>query len=192
MHAAGENLEPDVRRRSLYLPDYTECNLCDINLQHYIGRRDPSASCDKCLEVAHSNGKESGHQRFVWYRFNVSTALVTRTLDQRLTTPDSSACIASGMRAYYNMRIIHGGDKADISYESMFTAVWSWIECSLGVIVACTLSIPKLVQAKGGSVRTAISKATRKFGSLTSGRGSDQGIHESSSTVRLSSIDPQT
>lgn len=97
------------------------------------------------------------------------------------------------MRAYYNMRIINGGDNADISYESLFTAVWSWIECALGVIVACTLSIPKLVQAKGGSVRMAISKATRRFGSLTSsGRGSDQGIQESSSTVRLSSIDPQT
>lgn len=81
MHASGENLEPAVRRRPLHLPDYAGCHLRDGYLQHYIGRRDPSASRDNCVEVAHSNRKESGHQLFVRYRFNVSNALGMCTLD---------------------------------------------------------------------------------------------------------------
>jgi hypothetical protein len=59
------------------------------------------------------------------------------------------------MRAYYTMRIMNGGVNADISYDSVFTAVWSYIECGLGVAVACTLSIPKLIKAKGEVSRRA-------------------------------------
>jgi hypothetical protein len=103
--------------------------------------------------------------------------------------PKISACIASAMRAYYTMRIIDGGDKADISYDSMFTAVWSYIECGLGAIVACTLSIPKLIQAKKGSVRAVISRISKVLSPLQTGRDTDRSMYKTSSTVRLSSLD---
>jgi hypothetical protein len=66
------------------------------------------------------------------------------------------ACIASAMRAYYTMRIISAGDKANMSYLSMLNAVWSYIECTLCITVACTLSIPKLYQVKGKKLRALL------------------------------------
>ena len=72
------------------------------------------------------------------------------------------------MRAFYTMRIITAGDHADISYNSVFTALWSYAECTFGVIVACTLSIPKLYQAKGGKLRVFLSGVAKKLPSLFS------------------------
>jgi hypothetical protein len=67
------------------------------------------------------------------------------------------------MRGYYTMRIINGGAQADVSYDSVFTAVWSYIECALGIVVACSLSVPKLFQAKGKNVRASVSKMSESL-----------------------------
>ncbi|KAF2267550.1 hypothetical protein CC78DRAFT_576918 [Lojkania enalia] len=77
------------------------------------------------------------------------------------------ACGASAMRVFFSLRIIVARDKADISYNSVFTALWSYIECALGVIVACSISIPKLLQAKGGKLRKAFSSVANRFPSLS-------------------------
>jgi hypothetical protein len=61
------------------------------------------------------------------------------------------------------MRIINGGPQADVSYDSVFTAVWSYTECALGVVVACSLSVPKLIQAKKRNVRAFISKMSESL-----------------------------
>jgi hypothetical protein len=65
------------------------------------------------------------------------------------------------------MRIITGGAQADISYDSIFTAVWSYTECALGVVVACSLSVPKLIQAKGMNVPAFISNMSQSLTART-------------------------
>jgi hypothetical protein len=101
------------------------------------------------------------------------------------------ACIASSMRAVYTMRIIQGGAKADVTYNSVFTALWSYAECTLGIIVACMLSLPKLYQAKGGRLRTMYSGLAKKFSSGKSGESDNEKaspVHE----IRLSEVQLKT
>jgi hypothetical protein len=89
------------------------------------------------------------------------------------------------------MRIMNGGVNADISYDSVFTAVWSYIECGLGVAVACTLSIPKLIKAKGGNVRAIFSNLAKSVTLHTTKRSMDfeSDPYSLRSTVRLSSVE---
>jgi hypothetical protein len=51
------------------------------------------------------------------------------------------------------------GDDQDSSYEMAWMGLWSWIEIALGTctIVACTVTLPKLVRAE-----------LKKFGALWS------------------------
>jgi hypothetical protein len=76
------------------------------------------------------------------------------------------------------MRIITAGDDADISHNSAFTAIWSYVECALGAIVACAISFPKLYQAKGGRLRTFISGVAKKLslGSSQSAKSSQDNL----------------
>lgn len=95
------------------------------------------------------------------------------------------------MRAVYTMRIIQGGDKADITYNSVFTALWSYAECTLGIIVACMLSLPKLWQAKGGRLRNIYSSLARKFSIGNSEKSDNEKatpVHE----IRLSEVQLKT
>lgn len=60
------------------------------------------------------------------------------------------------------------GDYQDNSYEMAWMGLWSWAEVALGIIVACTLSLPKLVRAKSKEVGSMLSSFTRPFSSLRS------------------------
>jgi hypothetical protein len=95
------------------------------------------------------------------------------------------------MRAHYTMGIIRGGLKADISYESVLTGVWSIAEIGLGLIVACTFSLPKLIKAKGGGVRGFFSSIAKTFNSRTSKleKGTDSSDSVLGTAVRLSSME---
>jgi hypothetical protein len=105
----------------------------------------------------------------------------------------SRACIASGMRAYYTMGILKGGLTADISYDSVLTGVWSIAEIALGLIVACTFSLPKLIKVKGGGVRGFFSSFAKTFTTRTRTTKLDTSSKSSDSmpgtVVRMTSLD---
>jgi hypothetical protein len=81
------------------------------------------------------------------------------------------------------MRIIRAGNGADVTYDSMLNALWSYIECTLGLIIACTLSVPKLYQAKGNRIRAIFSELEKSFSSKKSDPSSDL-------SIRLTAIPP--
>jgi hypothetical protein len=57
------------------------------------------------------------------------------------------ACIASVMRIVFTIRIAPPIYISDVSYNAIWIGLWSEAEISLGYIVACTLSLPKLMRA---------------------------------------------
>lgn len=61
-----------------------------------------------------------------------------------------------------------GGDNADLSYNITWAGLWAYAEISFGIIVTCTLSLPKFIEAKGVKFHDAFSSFTRPFTSLTS------------------------
>ncbi|KAL8670532.1 MAG: hypothetical protein Q9168_004929 [Polycauliona sp. 1 TL-2023] len=65
------------------------------------------------------------------------------------------ACIANMMIIFYAVRI--GGKDADVSYNSAFMGFWVFAEISLGIIVICTFSLPKLVESKSRETNSALS-----------------------------------
>ena len=62
-----------------------------------------------------------------------------------------------------------GGSNADVSYNTAWEGLWGFAEISFGIIVACTFSLPKLLDAKGSLLRSVLSSFARPFTSLTSG-----------------------
>lgn len=70
------------------------------------------------------------------------------------------------MIIYY---VIQLGDKdADISYNAAWMGCWAYVEIALGIIVTCTLSMPKLIEARGKKLRIVFLKFTRSFTSFGS------------------------
>lgn len=65
-------------------------------------------------------------------------------------------------------RLESQGDQQDASYEMAWMGLWSWAEIALGIIVACTLSLPKLVRAKSKEFGSLFSSVARPFVSLKS------------------------
>lgn len=66
-----------------------------------------------------------------------------------------------------------GGENADVSYNTVWQGLWAFAEISLGIVVTCTFTLPKFIEAKGAKLRAVISSLTRpftrSFTSLTSG-----------------------
>lgn len=62
-----------------------------------------------------------------------------------------------------------GGKNADVSYNTAWQGLWAFAEISLGIIVTCTFSLPKFIEAKGTKLRGIFSSLKRSFTSLTSG-----------------------
>lgn len=100
------------------------------------------------------------------------------------------------MRIVYTYRIVHNEAESDVSYNIAWMALWTYAEIALGMIVACTLSLPRLVQAKGGKLSSMFSSLTRPFSSLKSsilpskgrsnkGSGSGTYLGDSVSEARL-------
>lgn len=59
-------------------------------------------------------------------------------------------------------------NNADISYNTYSEGMWAVAEISFGIIVTCTFSLPKFIEAKGTKIRGVLSSLTRPFASLTS------------------------
>ncbi|KAH7389362.1 hypothetical protein DE146DRAFT_161061 [Phaeosphaeria sp. MPI-PUGE-AT-0046c] len=78
------------------------------------------------------------------------------------------ACAASAMRIAFTMKIAPVISEADVSHNGLFIGLWTEAEVSLGFIVACALCLPKLIQAKGKRVRSALSYASSPWSSLAS------------------------
>jgi hypothetical protein len=72
------------------------------------------------------------------------------------------------MRLLYMFRLESQGDNQDASYEMAWMGLWSWAEISLGVVVACTLSLPKLVRAKSKELSSLFSSVAQPFTSFRS------------------------
>ena len=62
-----------------------------------------------------------------------------------------------------------GGANADVSYNTAWQGLWAFAEISFGIIVTCTLLLPKFLEAKGAKLRGAFSYLTRPFASFGSG-----------------------
>ncbi|KAI4212864.1 MAG: hypothetical protein L6R36_009472 [Xanthoria steineri] len=77
------------------------------------------------------------------------------------------ACIANAMVILYVSR--QDGSTADISYNVAWMGLWAYAEIGLGIIVICTLSLPKFIEVKGKKVRIFLSGITRSFSSRSGG-----------------------
>ena len=71
------------------------------------------------------------------------------------------------MIIFYVTRL--GGENADVSYNTAWQGLWAFAEISLGIIVICTFSLPKFIEAKGTQLRGVFLSITRPFTSLTLG-----------------------
>jgi hypothetical protein len=72
------------------------------------------------------------------------------------------------MRVPYMIKLNNQGKYQDISYEMVWMGLWSWAEIAMGIIVACTLSLPKLFRAKSKQLGFLLSIVTSPFSSLRS------------------------
>jgi hypothetical protein len=72
------------------------------------------------------------------------------------------------MRVPYMIKLNNQGKHQDISYEMVWMGLWSWAEIAMGIIVACTLSLPKLFRAKSKQLGFLLSIVTSSFSSLRS------------------------
>lgn len=76
------------------------------------------------------------------------------------------------MRIVFTVKIAPVITEADVSHNALFIGLWTETECTLGFVVACALCLPKLIQAKGKKLKSAMSKASSPFNSLRSGLSS--------------------
>ncbi|KAF2662147.1 hypothetical protein K491DRAFT_585708, partial [Lophiostoma macrostomum CBS 122681] len=58
------------------------------------------------------------------------------------------ACVASVMRIVYTTKIENIYTSADVSHNGLFIGLWTEAEVALGFVVACSLCLPRLIQAK--------------------------------------------
>ena len=68
------------------------------------------------------------------------------------------------MIIYYVTKL--GGKDADIAYNATWMGCWAFVEIAFGIIVTCTLSMPKLIEARGKKIRIIFTNLTSSFGSL--------------------------
>lgn len=72
------------------------------------------------------------------------------------------------MRVVHTWRIVEDEKTADVSYNIVAMGLWSYAEVALGIIVACALSLPKRIQAKGWKLPFSIFKISSSLRSLPS------------------------
>lgn len=76
------------------------------------------------------------------------------------------ATFASAMRIYYIMKLHDQEDRADTSYELAWMGLWAWAEISLGIICACSFSLPKVWREKSVGMRRGLSRINQSFVSI--------------------------
>ena len=64
------------------------------------------------------------------------------------------------MVIYYLAKMAMSGASADRSYNAAWLSLWSYAELSLGILVTCTLSVPKFAEAEGERIRRACRRIT--------------------------------
>lgn len=69
------------------------------------------------------------------------------------------------MTIFYVSRI--GAKNADMTFNTIGEGLWATAEISFGIIVTCTFSLPKFIEAEGTRLRGVVSSLTRPFTSLT-------------------------
>lgn len=70
------------------------------------------------------------------------------------------------MVIFYVNRI--AAKNADVTYNIPGEGLWIIAEVSFGLIVTCTFSLPKFIEAEGTKLRGVLSSLTRPFTTLTS------------------------
>jgi hypothetical protein len=70
------------------------------------------------------------------------------------------------MRIWFTLNISASIAEADVSWNGLFIGIWTTLEVSLVFVVACTLCLPKLIQAKGKKFRVALSYASAPFSAI--------------------------
>lgn len=89
------------------------------------------------------------------------------------------------MRIWFTLNISAVIAEADVSWNGLFIGIWTTLEVSLVFVVACTLCLPKLIQAKGRKFRVALSYASAPFsaipGIVRRKTGSQEGSEQSAS-----------
>ena len=83
-----------------------------------------------------------------------------------------------------------------MSYNAAFMGCWAYVEISLGIIVTCSLSLPKLYETKGKKLKNFLSDITKPFTSFTSlatlVRSNRHGATSSDRTTRTGATKTQT
>lgn len=70
------------------------------------------------------------------------------------------------MRVWFTLNISAVIAESDVSWNGLFIGIWTTLEVSLVFVVACTLCLPKLIQAKGRKFRVALSYASAPFSAI--------------------------
>src|SRR5690242_11304588 len=99
------------------------------------------------------------------------------------------------MRIWFTLNISGPISEADVSWNGLFIGIWTTLEVSLVFVVACTLCLPKLIQAKGRKFRVALSCASTPFsairGSVRRKTGSENDC-EQTTTHKRQSLSPNS
>ncbi|KAI4255881.1 MAG: hypothetical protein L6R42_006511 [Xanthoria sp. 1 TBL-2021] len=75
-------------------------------------------------------------------------------------------CITNAIGILYIVRM--GEKDADVSYNAAWLGLWAYAEISLGIILISSFSLPKLIEARGKTMRIVLSNLARPLGSFTS------------------------
>lgn len=70
------------------------------------------------------------------------------------------------MRFPYMFRLQEQGENQDQSYEMAWMGLWSWAEIALGIMIACTLTMPKLVRARSDDINSFFTRISQPFVSI--------------------------
>lgn len=70
------------------------------------------------------------------------------------------------MRIPYMFRLQDQGQNQDQSYEMAWMGLWSLAEIALGIMIACTLTLPKLLRAKSKEINSFFTTLSLPFVSL--------------------------
>lgn len=159
MLATREGLELAYHGRQMF-------RLCaqhptDLLAQHHHRHLDPHNPISSGLEVADPYQAQVCHRVCVWHRSIVRRSPLNLKINCLCSL--HSACIANAMIILYVSR--QSGARADISYNVAWMGLWVYAEIGLGLIVICTLSLPKFIEVEGQKLRLFLSSTTRSFSS---------------------------
>lgn len=88
------------------------------------------------------------------------------------------------------------GAKADVSYNVAWMGLWAYAEIALGLIVICTLSLPKFIEVKGKRLRLFLSSVSLPFssrsGSWDKRRGSEKDVESGAPDGDETTLNPKT